>query len=757
MAGNSGAYTYAGGFPSSRSGSNYLVDVMFERLPAAIDVAAQNPAPGALDVPRTSSVGVWFSAPIKPGHQLAVSVNGTAIAGTTTIGPSAKSISFTPASPLPRDTLVDVSLTGVVSVEDAVLPPQAWSFRTTTSQDTSTPQTLFGALTPQTTMVSDPAPIELGTAFTPTRDGTITHVRFFKGGTENGGAHTGSIWSLAGERLATVAFTNETPSGWQSARLDTPLSVSAGTTYVVSYFAPQGHYSATTGFFATPHTAGDLTAPASNNGRYLYGPTGGFPSQSYGGANYFVDVAFSTGEVALGIADRTPAANATQVPRTSAVSVTFTEPVTTGATLALTTGTGSVTGDVARSVDARTLTFTPSAPLPADTVVTAGLTGVVSVDGDSMAPESWTFRTQALPPMTIISRSPVAGATDVPRTSPASVTFSEQLAPGATLTVSGPGGPVGGTTTSSADGRTLTFTPSAPMPADVLVTAGLTGVLSVDGASQAPESWTFRTQPVPPMTIASRSPVAGATAVPRTSPVTVTFSDQLAPGATLTVSAPGGTIAGTTSTSADGRTLSFTPSGTMAALTLHTVTVAGVVSVDGASLGTVSWSFTTEPRPIVTTTLFGNATPTAVSSDTRAVEVGTHFTPTQSGQVTAIRFYKAAANTGVHTVSLWRTNGTRLSRVTVTGETASGWQTMQLPTPIQLTSGTPYVVSYTALNGRVSTSTGFFTSTPFVSGPLRATRSQNGRYRYGTSGAFPNSVATGTNYFVDVVFRHEGP
>ena len=333
-----------------------------------------------------------------------------------------------------------MSLTGVVSVEDAVLPPQAWSFRTTTSQETSTPQTLFGALTPQTTMVSDPAPVELGTAFSPTRDGTVSHVRFFKGGTDNGGAHTGSVWSLAGERLATVEFTNETPSGWQSARLATPLPVSAGTTYVVSYFAPQGHYSATNGFFTSPHTAGDLTAPASNNGRYLYGPTGGFPSQSYGGANYFVDVAFSTGEVALGIADRTPAANATQVPRSSAVSVTFTEPLTTGAILALTTATGSVTGDVARSVDERTLTFTPSAPLPADTIVTVGLTGVFSVDGDSMAPESWTFRTQALPPMTIISRSPVAGATDVPRTSPVSVTFSEQLAPGAALTVSGPGG-----------------------------------------------------------------------------------------------------------------------------------------------------------------------------------------------------------------------------------------------------------------------------------------------------------------------------
>ena len=41
----------------ARSGSNYLVDVMFERLPAAIDIAAQDPAPGALDVPRNQFGG----------------------------------------------------------------------------------------------------------------------------------------------------------------------------------------------------------------------------------------------------------------------------------------------------------------------------------------------------------------------------------------------------------------------------------------------------------------------------------------------------------------------------------------------------------------------------------------------------------------------------------------------------------------------------------------------------------------------------
>ena len=62
---------------------------------------------------------------------------------------------------------------------------------------------------------------------------------------------------------------------------------------MVSYFAPQGHYSATAGFFSSPTCShGDLTAPSGNNGRYLYGSAGGFPTYTYESGNYFVDVSF---------------------------------------------------------------------------------------------------------------------------------------------------------------------------------------------------------------------------------------------------------------------------------------------------------------------------------------------------------------------------------------------------------------------------------------------------------------------------------
>ena len=82
------------------------------------------------------------------------------------------------------------------------------------------------------------------------------------------------------------------PSGWQTATLATPVALTAGQTYVVSYFAPNGPLLGTAGFFASAVTRGPLTAPAGNNGRYSYGADGGFPTSTWNATNYFVDVVF---------------------------------------------------------------------------------------------------------------------------------------------------------------------------------------------------------------------------------------------------------------------------------------------------------------------------------------------------------------------------------------------------------------------------------------------------------------------------------
>ncbi|WP_244224524.1 DUF4082 domain-containing protein [Corallococcus sicarius] len=157
---------------------------------------------------------------------------------------------------------------------------------------------IFGAGTlPALSMDPDVASVELGVKFRANVPGVVSGIRFYKGSASNAGPHVGSLWSRTGQRLATVTFTNETATGWQTARFTTPVSITANTTYVASYLAPAGRYASTSGFFNGQGTAnGPLTALASGvdgeNGVYVYGG-GGFPTQSYNHSNYFVDVLFT--------------------------------------------------------------------------------------------------------------------------------------------------------------------------------------------------------------------------------------------------------------------------------------------------------------------------------------------------------------------------------------------------------------------------------------------------------------------------------
>ncbi len=658
---NSGSYTYGTGYPGAKSTHNYLVDVQFEPIPTSINIVTIDPPDGAVDVSRARTVDVWFSSQIQPGATLTVKNGATAIAGTTSIVGGGKSLVFTPNQSLPRNATLDATLRNVTSTDGAALPDRAWSFTTADSADVTPVETLFGSLPPEVELVNDPSAIELGTAFTASADGEVTGVRFFKGGPANGGTHTGSLWDAAGTRLATVEFTNETSSGWQQATFDTPVAVTAGTTYVVSYFAPQGNYSATSGFFDTEWTSGSLTARATANGLYYYGSAGGFPQGSFGATNYFVDAMYRTGS--------------------------------------------------------------------------------------------------AGPAFAVTGRSPVADATDVARGDGVSVTFTEPLAVGYAMSVKSGGNDIAGSVAVNGAGTTLTFTPTGSYPAGATVNVVVSGLVAASGATAPNESWSFQTVPATPVTITGRTPSADATNVNRTDPVSVTFNEPITAAGQLTLRNGGSSINGSQALSGNGRTLTFTPAGTLPADTLLTAEVAGVVSTDGASLATASWTFRTAPRPTLTASMFSGLTPaTASASSSRAITVGTHFTPSTNGSVTAIKFYKGSANTGTHTVSLWTAGGTRLAQATVTGETASGWQTMVLPTPVNLTAGQSYVVSYQAPVGRYSITNGFFTNTPHTVGPLSATRAQNGRYRYTTNASvFPNQISTGSNLFVDVVFSYLGP
>lgn len=154
---------------------------------------------------------------------------------------------------------------------------------------------------PEVLSDSDTNAVELGVKFRSGRAGCITALRFYKGGTGNTGPHVGHLWqATGGAPLASATFTNETMTGWQQVNLAAPVPISAGTTYIVSYHAPAGHYSVNENYFATAVGTGDLTALASGtsgaNGVYAYGPSSSFPTSSYLKSNYWVDVVFRSSQ-----------------------------------------------------------------------------------------------------------------------------------------------------------------------------------------------------------------------------------------------------------------------------------------------------------------------------------------------------------------------------------------------------------------------------------------------------------------------------
>ncbi|HSX42928.1 MAG TPA: DUF4082 domain-containing protein [Candidatus Saccharimonadales bacterium] len=152
---------------------------------------------------------------------------------------------------------------------------------------------------PRTLAVSDTTSKELGVKFQASVAGNVTGVRFYKSA-QNTGVHTGDLWDNKGNLLASVQFSNETASGWQTALFAKPVSIAANVTYVISYIAPNGHYSLNPNYFVRqPHTTKKLIAPqnstSASNGVYAStSTTSQFPTQSGNGANYWVDVLFNT-------------------------------------------------------------------------------------------------------------------------------------------------------------------------------------------------------------------------------------------------------------------------------------------------------------------------------------------------------------------------------------------------------------------------------------------------------------------------------
>src|SRR6266478_557479 len=148
---------------------------------------------------------------------------------------------------------------------------------------------------------------------------------------------------------------------------------------------------------------------------------------------------------------------------------------------------------------------------------------------------------------------------------------------------------------------------------------------------------------------------------------------------------------------------------------------------------------------------------TVDSGSSGPVELGVSLKADTSGTVTAIRFYKSAANTGLHVGHLWSRTGALLATVTFTGETSSGWQQANLSTPVAITANTVYVASYQTTIGRWSVNWNYFATSGVNNPPLHALQNGNGTPDgvWGVIGTYPTHTNS-SNYWVDVVFSAAG-
>jgi hypothetical protein len=520
----------------------------------------------------------------------------------------------------------------------------------------SCPCTMFANSVPPIVDSNDNTPVEVGVKFQSDTYGVVTGVRFYKAST-NTGTHTGSLWAADGTRLAQATFTGETASGWQTVTFDQPVAILPNTTYVASYHAPNGRYSAAQDFFwrapaPGPNGGANTDAPplhalhnteTTSNGVFSYGSASTFPTQSFGAGNYYVDVMF------------------TRIAAPGAVS--------------------NVTAS-ARGLTSATVTW--SAPTTGGAPTSYKITPYVG--------------TTAKTPTTITGTPPVTTAT------------------------------VAGLTT----GTTYTFT-----------------VQAINPNGNGPES--AKSNAVTPLTAVAPSVPRNVVAQPASRSASVTWTAPDADGDSAitgyTVTPYIGTTAQTpVQAGASATSAMVTGLNNNTAYTFRVTATNGV----GTSVPGISSSVTPEA------TIFDWSTPATVDSgDVDPVELGVKFKADSNGQVTGIRFYKAATNTGQHIGSLWTTTGTRLATATFTNESASGWQTVTFASPVAITAGTTYIASYFTPTGHYSVNANGGLTNAVDNPPLHTiadTVSSNGVYAYGSGSQFPVNTYHAANYWVDVLY-----
>ena len=517
----------------------------------APSVTSVTPAEGATGVAVNTTVTATFSEAMDPAtistttFTVRPTSSATNLAGTVTYNAATNTATFTPSAPLASATQYTATVT--TGARDAAGNPmtaaKTWTF---TTADVVAP-TVTGVV---------PANGATSVALNTTVSVTFSEPMLVS--TINGTNITLRPTSSATAVAATVTY----DAGTNTAVLTPSAPLTATTNYPVT--VTTGVRDASNNPLATQFTSTFTTLTPDNT-----------PPQ---------------------VSSVQPANLAVGVPTNTTVRVTFNEPmdVTTitnvNILLRNTLTTALVPATVTYDAPTRVATLTPTGPLSNLTGYTVNvLTAVKDASGNQLAAQFISSFTTAPAPdntaPTIVSRTPSNGATSQPINTNVTVTFSEPMDPASintstiTLTPTSGGSAVAATVTYNAGTNTATLDPTVDLAYNtsytITVTTGVEDVAGNNLAAQSTSTFTTIQDTVAP-TVTATSPTAGATNVPRNTIITVTFSEAMNPttinGTTFTVTA-GGAVVGSVSYNAATRVATFTPSGQLAASTVHTVTV----------------------------------------------------------------------------------------------------------------------------------------------------------------------------------------
>jgi hypothetical protein len=294
--GGNGVFNYgaASSFPSqSFNASNYWVDVVF--TPNASNPPVANGDSYSTSQGQTLTV----AAPGVLGNDSSPSGNPLTAIKVTDPGNGVLTLNAGGSFTYTPNSVFTGTDSFTYKASDGVSTSNVATVSITVTASGGTPISIWSSsTTPGTADANDGGAVELGLKFQSSVSGAVLGVRFYKGPL-NTGVHLGNLWASNGALLATATFTNETASGWQQVNFAAPVSIAANTTYIVSYFAPNGQYAFDANFFGTAGvTNGSLHALANSedpggNGVFNYGSSSSFPSQTFHAANYWVDLVFT--------------------------------------------------------------------------------------------------------------------------------------------------------------------------------------------------------------------------------------------------------------------------------------------------------------------------------------------------------------------------------------------------------------------------------------------------------------------------------